>query len=403
MLLLCCRWAQNWNKWHASIDDAIGLPGQDYRTLMKDHPCYTPGKDLVLPAFRPPTLFRASPFLGGDSRRNRDIFLLLRGDMGMGRRAPVRQQLAQLAESGEWRRRYNAWIGTSQDLPGEQAAFLARSRYCLVLPIDGWSATFEDAVLHGCIPVVVNLGGGIAQPYSSILRLSSGMLNVVRSDLPNLPALLKAIPPSEENALRASLSSWWHRIAWLTHPFVKSIAAETVEANLQRYPWVRSELLLQQQKQQQALAAMGRSADAPTPPPGEDDGLLIPVLPDPQPADNSSTSDSSTNDSTDSSGSSSSSDGADGSDADQALEGGASDSSSSSNVTESAVEDNSGGTDGQDASAEPVLTEAEVVAELFATRVWQPDAPVDDAFTTLMQVRGPVLAVGLGPNFQGGL
>jgi hypothetical protein len=305
--------------------------------------------------------------------------------MGMGRRALVRQQLARLAESGEWRRRHNVWIGTSHDFPGEQSAFLARSRYCLVLPIDGWSATFEDAVLHGCIPVVVNLGGGIAQPYSSMLRLSSGMLNVARSDLPNLPTILKAIPPSKENALRASLSSWWHRIAWLTHPFVKSTAAKTVEANLQRFPWVRSEVLLQQQRQQQALAAMGRSTDAPTP--AEDNGLLVPVRPESAPAIDSSA------DVSDATGSSNSSDTGDGSEAaglSQALEGGTADSGSSSgsssNDTMSGADDSASMDDGQDTSGEPLLTDAEVVAELFATRVWQRDVPVDDAFTTLMQV-----------------
>jgi hypothetical protein len=89
-----CRWAQNWNKWHPSGEDPK-IP--DYRHLMTNHPCYTPGKDLVLPAFRPPPLFRASPFLGGqnafdgsgggggDGRQasqDRDILVLLRGDMG---------------------------------------------------------------------------------------------------------------------------------------------------------------------------------------------------------------------------------------------------------------------------------------------------------------------------------
>lgn len=80
------RWSQNWVKWHASNADphltGSGLQSTDYRALIQDHPCHTPGKDLVLPAFRPPPLFHASPFLGGDSRRPRDILLLLRGDMG---------------------------------------------------------------------------------------------------------------------------------------------------------------------------------------------------------------------------------------------------------------------------------------------------------------------------------
>lgn len=110
-VVLCFRWEQNWNKWHASNDDPLGLQGrEDYLQLLTNHPCYTPSKDLVLPAFRPPPLFHASPFMGGDTRRERDILVLLRGDMGKGRQASfsqgVRQQLARLTTAGDWKRRY---------------------------------------------------------------------------------------------------------------------------------------------------------------------------------------------------------------------------------------------------------------------------------------------------------
>jgi hypothetical protein len=47
------------------------------------------------------------------------------------------------------------------------------------VPTDGFSGLFEDAVLHGCIPVVVSLGPeGLAQPFSALLNLSSGVVKV---------------------------------------------------------------------------------------------------------------------------------------------------------------------------------------------------------------------------------
>lgn len=54
-----------------------------------------------------------------------------------------------------WREKYNVWYGDRHDTPGEYGELLKRSRYCLALPGDGWSARFEDALLHGCIPVII--------------------------------------------------------------------------------------------------------------------------------------------------------------------------------------------------------------------------------------------------------
>lgn len=260
--------------------------------------------------------------------------------------------------------RYNVWIGTPQDLPGEQSALLARSRYCLVVPIDGWSGTFEDAVLHGCIPVVVNMDKGIAQPFSTMLKLSSGMLNIARSDLPDLPAILKAIPPAEEDALRAALQTWWHRMAWTTHPFVKSQAAEIVQGNLQPHPWVRYGVEQQLRQRSQALVGMGRNQETAGPPSEDDEGLLVPILPA-QTADGTVVTDQGDNSTS--------------SDVD----------SNSGSSAANATADSSASYDGVsgDEEVERVLTEAKKVAELFKESVWQEDAVVDDAFTTLMQVR----------------
>jgi hypothetical protein len=385
-VLLHCRWAQNWNKWHDSQLDPLGLPGdQDYQELITNHPCYTPGKDLVLPAFRPPTLYRSSPFMGSDSKRSRDILVLLRGDMGTGRRAPERQQLSQLAADGDWRRRYSAWIGTSQELPGEQSALLSRSRYCLVVPIDGWSGTFEDAVLHGCIPVVVKLPDGIAPPFSTLLRLSSGVLTIPRSDLPLLPEILMAIRPAEEDALRSSLRTWWHRIAWLTHPFVRSQATAIVRDNLLQHAWVQQDVEQQQLGQQQALTNMGRPiGEEPLPQEAEDDGLLIPIRPSPTPEDSSE----------EVSGGDSSPESINAQELLQDSDGSSSSGTKSSEPGTQASMYNSSmyseGAAASNSSAEqPQESDTEAVARLFDTNVWQPGAPLDDAFTTLMQVRQP--------------
>ena len=44
---------------------------------------------------------------------------------------------------------------------------LATAVFCGVFPGDGWSARLEDAVLNGCIPVVVQVGALYASTVST--------------------------------------------------------------------------------------------------------------------------------------------------------------------------------------------------------------------------------------------
>lgn len=268
------RWEYNYNKPDSPVDPAG--PAGGYTSLIRHHACYTPGKDLVLPTFKPPPRFAASPFMGGDSRRSRDIALLLRTDLGAGRPAAysggLRQQLARLAADGNWKAAHGIWVGTERQLEGDGSQLLARSRFCLVVPRDGWSGLFEDAVLHGCIPMVVLPPGeaGLAQPFSALLRLSGGVLKVAASQLASLPAILAGISADEEDALRRQLASWWSRMAWLSHPWVRAQAAAVVDDNLRQHPWVQDALEEQALQQQLAQRRMGNAS---TPPMGADSGV----------------------------------------------------------------------------------------------------------------------------------
>ena len=43
----------------------------------------------------------------------------------------------------------------NDEIKGDYSELLASSIFCLVVPGDGWSARMEDAMLHGCIPVII--------------------------------------------------------------------------------------------------------------------------------------------------------------------------------------------------------------------------------------------------------
>eukprot|EP00775_Hariotina_reticulata_P001698 gene1698-2044_t len=335
---LTSRWEYNYNKLEP-LDDPLAPPG-GYGAYITNHPCYTPGKDLVLPAFKPPTRYHASPFMGGSKSPDRDILLLLRGDLGASRPAAyssgIRQQLAKLSKSGNWRSKYRVWIGTEQELDGDYSVLLSRSRYCLVVPRDGWSGLLEDAVLHGCIPVVVLLPGesSMAQPFSAMLRLSSVVIKVSATQLAQLPETLAGISKTEEADRRAQLSRWWHRMAWLSHPWLQSQAHTMIQENLGRHPTVKDmleEQHLQQQAAKQKMGAKAKAADVDVMSSLDVAGDLLVV---------SGSSGDSTPD-------------------------------HAGDITNtSALE------------AEKAVQE---VSELFNVRIWQQDAPVDDAFATLMQ------------------
>ncbi|KIY93098.1 exostosin-like glycosyltransferase, partial [Monoraphidium neglectum] len=156
--------------------DVLGderLPG-GWRRLIEGHGCYDASKDLVIPAFRPPAQYHAAMALGG-MHRKRDILLLLRGDMGDSRpkafSGGLRQEVHSLARDKQWASKYSIRVGNTREIEGDYSLLLARSTYCLVLPEDGWVALFEDAVLHGCIPVYVSGGPrDLHAPFASILK-----------------------------------------------------------------------------------------------------------------------------------------------------------------------------------------------------------------------------------------
>ena len=63
---------------------------------------------------------------------------------------------------------------------------LSTSTFCGVLPGWGWSGRMEDAVLHGCIPVI--LQDGVHTPWESVLDTPSYALRVKRCLLYTSPS-----------------------------------------------------------------------------------------------------------------------------------------------------------------------------------------------------------------------
>ncbi|KAI8474753.1 MAG: exostosin-like glycosyltransferase [Monoraphidium minutum] len=211
-------------------DDPFNPAG--FTRLIGRHACYTPGKDVVIPLFRGPDRYHASPYLGAP-QAPRDILLFHRGRMG-DKDGPafsrgVRQQVAKVAKAQRWRERYNISVGGYDEIEGDYSELLARSVFCLVAAGDGWSARFDDAMLHGCIPVVVI--DKVVGPWGHQLRWQAFSVRVAQADTPRLPEILLAISNDRVRQMQRAMAAVWHRFAWLGHPLLHRQAREVAAAN----------------------------------------------------------------------------------------------------------------------------------------------------------------------------
>ncbi len=84
---------------------------------------------------------------------------------------------------------------------------------------DGWSPRAEDAVLHGCVPVVIQ--DNVHMIFESILDWEAFSIRVPEAQIEQLPQLLLAITPERLAAMQAALAKVWHRFAWFSHGAIR--------------------------------------------------------------------------------------------------------------------------------------------------------------------------------------
>ncbi len=89
---------------------------------------------------------------------------------------------------------------------------------------DGWSARAEDAVLHGCVPVVIM--DNVHAVLESALDWGSFSLRVAERDVEQLPQLLLAVSSQQLAALQAALAKVWHRFTYFGHAAIKQQLAK---------------------------------------------------------------------------------------------------------------------------------------------------------------------------------
>ncbi|PSC68519.1 exostosin-like glycosyltransferase [Micractinium conductrix] len=179
-------------------------------------PCYDPSKDLIIPATYHPKKYEDSPLLGAPALE-RSILAVFKGRMQMENPAYsrlTRQRMANYTTELGWWKEHKIWVGEASP-PGHSGGYsklLASSDFCFALMGDGWASRFDDAVVHGCIPVVIQ--DEIEQAWHGVLDLDSYTVRIAEKDMERVPEILEAISEEDRARMRANVAKVWRRHLW---------------------------------------------------------------------------------------------------------------------------------------------------------------------------------------------
>ncbi|KAL3929510.1 MAG: hypothetical protein SGPRY_001931 [Prymnesium sp.] len=195
-------------------------------------PCFNRERDIVIPPWKAPSFWaRALQQEMGNGEREGLVFFA--GDLGFNRLKGYSHDLRQWAHSMFCDPRTTkkgpctpTAQGCRPDLPlncsrwevGVKITTHSRRYhddlrghiFCLAFPGDGWSSRVLDAVVHGCIPVVVQdesymFFEGAFEKLQLGLTYHDFSVRVAEKDLPSLVQILRSIPPGRISSMRSNV------------------------------------------------------------------------------------------------------------------------------------------------------------------------------------------------------
>ncbi|GAX80494.1 hypothetical protein CEUSTIGMA_g7932.t1 [Chlamydomonas eustigma] len=228
--------AFEWDNYSKPVTHEEYLP-QGWEHMIRGHPCYRPDKDLVIPSFKWPSHYSTSPLLAGRPHK-RDILMYFKGDVGTTRlnwySRMIRQRLYILSLEQKWLEKYNIHMGFPHDLAKGYSEWLTKSIFCLVAPGDGWSSRAEDAVLHGCIPVVIM--DEVHTIFESLLDWDLFSVRIKENQIERLPQILLSIPEDRVARMQRRLTKVWHRFAYTEGKLLRSFTEDQIRKNKELLP-----------------------------------------------------------------------------------------------------------------------------------------------------------------------
>lgn len=191
-----------------------------------NHPCYDAEKDLVLPAWKVPDPSIIAAKLWARPRSRRKTLFYFNGNLGNayynGRPEPnysmgIRQKLAlefgsSPNKEGKLGRQAAHDVIVTNVRASHYSNELASSKFCGVLPGDGWSGRMEDSILHGCIPVIIQ--DGVHLIYENVLNYDSFAVRIGEEDIPQLVQILRDVNETELDFKFSNIHRIWQRFLY---------------------------------------------------------------------------------------------------------------------------------------------------------------------------------------------
>lgn len=197
-------------------------------TLRGGHVCFSPTKDLILPAWLPPSVKHLREQYWQRSFSDRSNLFFFAGDLGRdyeGGTADarfsygIRQAVAALFASvpnkkGSLSPKHESGVVvTNVRVTGSDLSLhLGNSRFCGVFPSSGFTSDLEEAMRHGCIPVIVQ--DGIELPFQTLLDYNSFSIRLAEREIPKLVTTLKAISSKRGSAMQRVVAAVWQRLSY---------------------------------------------------------------------------------------------------------------------------------------------------------------------------------------------
>ena len=223
-------WTATPKPWGTYYDDNFMQDPRFYARHLGDPkhptPCFARGRDLVIPPWKTPSFwtgaFKLVQPTRAELKRKRDGLVFFAGDLGLNRLPGYSHDLRQRAYSMfcdprttkirdctpyVYGCRKEFPLNCSRWEPGVSIRLHSRKyhdelmghTFCLAFPGDGWSSRVLDAVVHGCIPVVIQDESemfleGFFKAAGLPIDYDDFSVRLLEADLPDLVARLKAVP-----------------------------------------------------------------------------------------------------------------------------------------------------------------------------------------------------------------
>lgn len=253
--------ADDWTRDHRTDTRAPSgkrwrFPGGS-RSMIGVHPCHVQGRDIVVPVFAPPDKFAASPWLrvaqavaaepnatvplrsalapaaeprgAGDvagpsepwpvrvhpallaeARRPRGVLAYFSGNLAL--KEPLKYARGVRHRLWAAFNRTDGWMLTGSR-GGAYSRDLSDAHFCLVPPGgDGWSSRLDDAVRHGCIPVVIM--DGVQMPWEEQLAFDEFGLRIAQADIERADDILRAVSDDRRVRMRLAMYGLWLRFVY---------------------------------------------------------------------------------------------------------------------------------------------------------------------------------------------